>query len=120
MVEQARTASGEMELIFAAIGTDVEDFDHAKPLDELGVAATLSDLGFTVTEDSLRISETQLEHPSASILIETYSYRRRLRALHFELHGSDKENLAVVAAFTTLGHRIHARLGSEDDWTNNR
>ncbi len=116
--ELAEPQSGESELIFAAIGTDVEDLAHARPLDEPAIAAVLAELGFEARflEDALRVSETQLLHPSSAILVEVFAHRDRLRGLHFELHGPEQENLAVVAAFTSLGHRLRARLGSEDDW----
>lgn len=114
----------ETELIFAAIGTDVEELERAKPLDEIAVAAVLNDLGFESDgeslEERLRASDSQLVHSSGAIMVDVFAHRGRLRALHFELHGSDTDNVAVVAAFTELGHRLRARLGSEDDWTNNR
>ena len=117
-IEPLVEANGESELIFAAIGADVEELERAKPLDESAVAAVLAGLGFAgeELELGLRSSETQLLHPSSAILVEAFAHRDRLRGLHFELHGSEQENLAVVAAFTDLGHRLRARLGSEDDW----
>ena len=116
-------ADGESELIFAAIGTDVQELELAEPLDESAIAAVLASFGFKAAdgrflEGALRTPETQLQHPSSAILVEVFADRDRLRALHFELHGSEQENLAAVAAFTDLGHRLHARLGAEDDWTN--
>ena len=116
--DSVRSTRGESELIFAAIGADVEELERAKPLDESAVAAVLAGLGFAgeELELGLRSSETQLLHPSSAILVEAFAHRDRLRGLHFELHGPEQENLAVVAAFTSLGHRLRARLGSEDDW----
>ena len=114
----------ETELIFAAIGTDVEELERAKPLDEIAVAQTLAKLGFVgdggPLEQQLRLPDSQILHASRAIMVDVFAHRNRLRALHFELHGSDENNAAVVAAFTELGHRLRARLGSEDDWTNNR
>ena len=118
------TALAETELIFAAIGTDVERLERADPLEEAAVAAVLADLGFKAEEPGLehwlRVPEAEIVHASGAIMVDVFAHRKRLRALHFELHGSDEDNLAVVAAFTALGLRLHARLGSEDDWTNNR
>jgi len=118
------TALAETELIFAAIGTDVERLERADPLEEAAVAAVLADLGFEAEEPGLehwlRVPEAEIVHASGGIMVDVFAHRKRLRALHFELHGSDEDNLAVVAAFTALGLRLHARLGSEDDWTNNR
>ena len=118
------TALAETELIFAAVGTDVERLERAGPLEEAAVAAVLADLGFKAEEPGLehwlRVPEAEIVHASGGIMVDVFAHRKRLRALHFELHGSDEDNLAVVAAFTALGLRLHARLGSEDDWTNNR
>lgn len=120
--EPAGRAVGETELIFAAIGADVEELERARPLDESAVAATLAALGFAADaaglEQNLRVPDVQLVHPSGGIMVEVFAHRKRLRALHFELHGSDEDNLAAVAAFTALGLQLRARLGSEDDWTN--
>jgi len=120
--EPGGSAVGETELIFAAIGTDVERLERANPLEEAAVAAVLADLGFEAEEPGLehwlRAPEAEIVHASGGIMVDVFAHRTRLRALHFELHGSDEDNLAAVAAFTALGLRLRARLGSEDDWTN--